>query len=248
MTPTMYEGPKPSGKTAAGFSKMPRRHEEGPRSSPLLVIGGLIVITGLGGYLYSHANPDSRFKAQFDQVIAAAQAPLDTLSQHVQLPSVARGVLAQYQDPRLASQPAASKKPKPSAKKDKSAEKPLPPPEPVYSDPATLFLRNGERVTGEFVRSSPQEVVLRWDYGEASFKRSEILDMLRPKAAKKDTSSLVRQIGGRVTLHLTNGGKVTGKLLYDLPDEVILLVEASEVNFLKKEIHEIVPYQENALP
>ncbi len=38
----------------------------------------------------------------------------------------------------------------------------------------TLYLANGGMVTGELVRETPQEVILRWDYGDVAFKRSEI--------------------------------------------------------------------------
>ncbi len=40
-------------------------------------------------------------------------------------------------------------------------------------------MTNGGVVTGELVRETPKEVVLRWDYGEVGFQRAEIARIVK---------------------------------------------------------------------
>ena len=56
-------------------------------------------------------------------------------------------------------------------------------------DPAktvTLYLNNGGAITGELVRESEAEVVIRWEVGEIGFQRSEIARIERPAAGTSD--------------------------------------------------------------
>ncbi len=55
-----------------------------------------------------------------------------------------------------------------------SATKTRPQAPAPLKNPTTLYLTNGGVVTGELVSESPSEVVLRWDYGDMSFQRTEI--------------------------------------------------------------------------
>ncbi len=60
----------------------------------------------------------------------------------------------------------------PKTKKPATKKPAVPPPAPVNQ--VTLILTNGRSVTGELVKETSSEVVLRWEYGDASFTRAEI--------------------------------------------------------------------------
>src|SRR3989338_8535084 len=102
MSPTtLYEGPKPQGPPGpTGLPKMfhKGRRTDRPKTSPVLLVGGLLAGAGLGGYLLLRAHPDLPINEQLSTAVAAIQAPLDELKQRVQLPSMARTTLAQHPD------------------------------------------------------------------------------------------------------------------------------------------------------
>ncbi len=50
----------------------------------------------------------------------------------------------------------------------------------------TLYLQNGGVVTGSLVEETPQKITLRWDYGNVSFRRTEIQRIVRGKQATKE--------------------------------------------------------------
>ena len=52
---------------------------------------------------------------------------------------------------------------------------------PLFAKPVTLYLANGGAVTGDLVKETPEEVTLRWEYGQVGFLRSEIVRMVRGK-------------------------------------------------------------------
>ncbi len=56
-----------------------------------------------------------------------------------------------------------------------------PAPVALFTKPVTLYLANGGIVTGDLVKETPEEVTLRWDYGQVGFLRSEIVRMVRGK-------------------------------------------------------------------
>lgn len=76
-------------------------------------------------------------------------------------------------------------------KQPKSKPRPAAPPKPT-PDPAaearqvTLHLRSGGVVSGELVSDTPEQVVLRWDYGEVPFARAEIAQLTRGRAGVLD--------------------------------------------------------------
>lgn len=245
QTKTLYDGPAPTGKVGpTGLRKIvPARHGDGLKASPMLILWGLLAVAGLGGYLYLQAHPDLPLKAQVDGAITALASPLDLLKEKVQLPSAARSTLAQHADPRIADgrssgapSPKTAKRPD-ATSKEKSARTPTPLPEPIIlKNPATVFLANGERITGELVSDTPEGVVLRWEYGDASFKREEVVRLI-----KHDEGAPLHAAGDRVTVFLANGGKMTGDILYDFPEELILAFEGGEVTFKKSEIERVEP-------
>ena len=61
---------------------------------------------------------------------------------------------------------------------------PTPPSASSFSPrhPVTLYLTNSERLTGELVSETPQELTLRLEYGEVVFERSEIQRLEREPA------------------------------------------------------------------
>jgi len=122
----------------------------------------------------------------------------------------------------------------------------LPPP-PLTGNEVTLYLHNGDWVTGELLRETADEFVLKWEYGEATFKRQEILQMVRgPQAAAPDqraaetTPTVAAVSAAPVTLHLKNGGVVSGTLAHETPQAVILVLEEGEVGFQRGEIERMI--------
>ncbi|MBI3083413.1 MAG: DUF1570 domain-containing protein [Candidatus Omnitrophica bacterium] len=49
-----------------------------------------------------------------------------------------------------------------------------PAPTPPPQNQVTIYLKNGGAVTGELVQETPQELTLRFDYGDVGFQRAEI--------------------------------------------------------------------------
>lgn len=237
MSPTLYQGPPPTGKPGpTGLPKMKvDSNREQRRSSPKLVFGGLIVVAGLSGYLYLRGNPDTA------PLKIAGSSAEETIKQYLQLPDVVRE--------RLGIKPADDKKSgknhlikKGDKKKGQPVgaaplqEKPFDP----YLD-TTLLLANGERVTGELVRENAGQVVLKWDYGEATFKKgAEIVKIIRPlpkTATPPDKVAFVP--GDSLVLTMRNGEQLTGELVQELPDEWVIRFDFGEVNFKKEEITNI---------
>ena len=56
------------------------------------------------------------------------------------------------------------------------AASPSAPPAPARpaKNQVTLYLNNGETITGELVSETPEAVTLRWEYGDVVFQRAEI--------------------------------------------------------------------------
>ena len=67
--------------------------------------------------------------------------------------------------------------------KPKAGTTPAPPP---MANPVTLYLVNGGMVTGELVSETPQEVTLRFAYGDVGFRRSEIQRFVKGKEGTGD--------------------------------------------------------------
>lgn len=59
-----------------------------------------------------------------------------------------------------------------------------PAPTPPPQNQVTIYLKNGGAVTGELVQETPQELTLRFDYGDVGFQRAEIE---RVASGKRDT-------------------------------------------------------------
>jgi hypothetical protein len=122
--------------------------------------------------------------------------------------------------------------------------------EPTPQNQVTLHLVKGDWVTGELVRETPQEVTLRWDYGEVVFRRSEIIRLQRYEGAQAPAAPqievnattplpLVPESAPEVTLHLKNGGVVSGTLSQETPESVLLRLDGGDVEFTRAEISRI---------
>lgn len=161
-----------------------------------LLLLGLIALLGGGGYWYLRAHPEAMpvlpidgQLAQFDglkqRVADVAQQARDRMFPGS---AVAPAESAVPTDPSTSTSPPgpapATGQPARQAAGGAQAASPtpeepasgpsLPPPLLQLQHGATLYLTNGGVVTGELVRETPQEVVLRWDYGEVGFQRAEI--------------------------------------------------------------------------
>lgn len=237
MSPTLYEGPPPTGKPGpTGLRKMKvDSNRKETQASPLFVFGGIVLVIALGSYLYFHGNTNA----------AASKAPatlsaMESIKQRLQLPDAVRV--------RLGMKPAEDKRAKkrnPAQAGDKEESEPAGPaplqekPFDPYQD-TTLLLTNGERVTGELVREDAQRVVLKWDYGEATFKRPEIVQLIRPLSKTAQPAGKAAFIpGDSLVLTLRNGEALTGELVQELPDEWVIRFDFGEVNFKKAEVSSV---------
>ena len=237
MSPTLYQGPPPTGKPGpTGLPKMKvDSNREQTRASPRFVFGGVVLVVGLSGYLYLRANPSAA------PLKISGPGMTDSIKQYLQLPDAVRI--------RLGMKPADDKKARKNRlvkKGDKEKgepvgaaplqEKPFDP----YLD-TTLLLTNGERVTGELVRENAEQVVLKWDYGEATFKKgAEIVQIIRPLSKTTAPPDKVAFVpGDSLVLTMRNGEQLTGELVQELPDEWVIRFDFGEVNFKKDEITDI---------
>ena len=105
---------------------------------------------------------------------------------------------------------------------------------------ATLFLRNGGSVTGQIVGDVGEEVRLRMDSGEVTFKRGEIERIVRAGESAGASTAAVTS-GSVVTVQLVNGGAATGTLLYESPTRVTLQMDSGEVSFARSEVRALLP-------
>lgn len=241
MPPTLYDGPPPTGKLGpTGLPKMQaRQHKEDRPASPVIVFGGIAVIIALGGYLYL------RNSASTAPAAPGARGALDSVKQYLQLPDAVRQRLGMKPKEDInksgkksrAIHAGAKNQPPEPAVQEAVQEAPFDP----YTD-TTLLLKNGERITGKLVRETPEQVTLHWEYGNATFKSSELVQVIHPlaKTAKPPGKAAFRP-GDALEITLSNGERLTGELVQELPDEWIFRFDFGEVNFKKTEVIQIQP-------
>ncbi|MBI4597593.1 MAG: DUF1570 domain-containing protein [Candidatus Omnitrophica bacterium] len=129
-----------------------------------LLLLAVVMLAAGGASWYLRAHPE--------------HSPLDALQQHVQLPDQVRALLQRTQQrfsttPELAtpSQPPASSFQPPASTPASSSSTLVP---PVTTNQVTLYLTNGGAMTGELLKETSEEVILRFDYGDVGFRRDEI--------------------------------------------------------------------------
>ena len=105
---------------------------------------------------------------------------------------------------------------------------------------STLFLRNGGSVTGQIVGDTGDEILLRMDSGEVTFKRGEIERIVQPGESAGGSRAAIAS-GSVVTVQLINGGAATGTLLYESPTRVTLQMDSGEVSFARSEVQALLP-------
>jgi len=135
--------------------------------SMLILIAVLIV----GGTVTVYFNPDIYFVSPFGPVdfsySSMIKPPTDPL------PDVVDSHVSGGPNPTQPTGSALSTTPDRSGSTDGEVVT------PSLKDPITLHLSNGGTVTGEFIRETPDEIVLGWDYGEVGFARDEIVRVIR---------------------------------------------------------------------
>jgi hypothetical protein len=236
---TLYEGPKLS-KSAAGRS-MPGARRGGP---PVFLLTVLVSAAGAAYYFWSHPEVTPQ------DALAKLGAGWQTVRAEIER---RMGRAPEPASRRMADGRRRTKNPDDPSQEGKPAEPPkpamsvtsLPEPEVPAERRTVLYLKNGERISGELVSESAGSVVLRWGAGDVEFNRSEIVQITRPSAAAPDEPAPVETpapaaAGREVTLYLKNGGVVTGLLVHELPGEVILKFDYGEVSFSRAEINRII--------
>jgi len=217
---TMYPGP-PGTAPAAGQAPQPPGRQRSFQPNPRLIVALMLVVVlgGAGAYVATH--PEVVPKERLEQVVQWGQDKIEELKQRVTASS----------EPAAAGE--TSKPSGAAAKKTPKKKRPSSEPSAPLANQATLYLTNGERITGELVRDTPEEIVLRWEYGEAAFRRAEIERFIPPADAAGGLTA------NQATLYLTNGGIVTGELLHETSREVVLRFEYGEVGFHRSEIRRL---------
>lgn len=234
---TMYEGPKLS-RSSTGRS-IPR--SRAGRLFPLLVL--VAPVAGAAWYFATHPEVTPQ-----ESLARLAEGWQDVRGE------ISRRAGKQADDP---SRRAADGRRRTRDPEDPSVEQaePAEPPKPAMSvtslaEPdipaerrTTLLLKNGEQVSGEVVSETADTIVLQWGHGQAGFNRSEVLQITRPSAATPGVAAeppgAPAPAAREVTLFLKNGGVVTGVLVQELPDQVILKFDYGEVAFHRAEIDRI---------
>lgn len=162
-------------------------------SRPLVPIGLTVVVvcgTYLGLRTFQDALPPP-VRARFNMLDAQVQQLAHRV--HPRLGSTVSHATSPHAATKPgASRPAASTKPGSPAKKSgrvRDAENaPVVPLSAPLKNPMTLYLTNGGAVTGELVSETPQQVVLRWDYGDVAFQRAEIARAVKGKEGTNETN------------------------------------------------------------
>lgn len=232
----MYKGPKLS-RSATGRS-IPRS-----RAGSFLPI--VLLLAPVAGAVYFFAtHPEVTPQEALTRAVEGWQSVRDEIGRRIGKPA---------DDPsrRVADGRRRKKDPEdPSAEKAEPTEPPKPAmsvtslaePEIPAEKRTVLFLKNGEQVSGEVVSETADTIVLQWGHGQADFNRAEILQITRPSPAAPDVVDALEtpaRAGREVTVHLKNGGVVTGALVQELPDQIILKFDYGEVAFHRAEIDRI---------
>lgn len=255
------------------LKQVKKRRDPGAPVSPIIRFG-LPLLFIAGGYVYCvRLNPDG-VNAALDQVLGLdrAAAVRDHIA-HVREMVAARlppepQPAAPAEDKPLTrgqmtiklAQEAKARAAKEAAEAVRKARNAAAVAPVVPENQVTLYLMNGDWVTGELLRETPEEVVLSWEYGEAAFRRSEIARLNRhaqaataPAAPQVEVNSVtplpvVPKAAPEVTLYLKNGGTVTGTVTQELPTGLLLRLEGGDVEFTHAEIERIEHPEQDAAP
>ena len=229
--PRMYEGPPVRTTGPAATKRVVQRADREPISP--LVLFGIPLLCVLGGSLYLRAHPEALPESQLKQ--------FEGLKQHVQK-------LAEQAKQQFLPDESDNRNP---AKSKSAQKKPRPaPPAAPLKHPVTLYLTNGEIVIGDLLRETPQHVILQWGGGEVTFLRKEILQLHKDQPTQHASASMASTTTSNapasaaqpqdVTLYLKNGRVVTGPLVYELPDELVLRWDYGDVRFARTDIERLV--------
>jgi len=131
----------------------------------------LLALLGVGGYYYFQQHPEALPQQaqlkQFEQLKQQAQAVAEKAkARFATLDEAKPSPLTKFLS-RVAPM-------KPKTTTSASALAPM-------SNPVTLYLVNGGIVTGDLVSETPQEVTLRFEYGDVGFRRAEIKRLVKGK-------------------------------------------------------------------
>jgi hypothetical protein len=232
----MYEGPKLS-RSATGRSI--------PRSRGGRLVWIVVLLAPAAGAAYYFAtHPEVTPQESLARVAEGWQGLRDEIRRRTGRPSVepagrrvADGRRPQTEPDSESSGDEAAEPRKPAMSVTSLAE-----PEIPAEKRTVLFLKNGEQVSGEVISETADTLVLQWGHGQAEFNRSEILQITRPSPAAPDVVESLDTPGfaaREVTVHLKNGGVVTGELAQELPDRIVLKFDFGEVAFHRTEIDRI---------
>jgi len=197
---------------------------------------GFIALLALlvgGGYYYFQRHPEALPQQlqtkQFKQLQNRVQGVIEQAKQRFLPPP--EPAAAPGRARTTAQTNSASTKKVPSVKKAKATRAATPPPIPVNA--VTLYLKNGGAVTGELVSETPQEVTLRFDYGDVGFRRSEIDRLVKGKEGTGDDGMTMpwENAGGQlnwtsqhdVVVKLMKGTMVDAAIASVTPEALVLM-------------------------
>lgn len=206
----------------------------------------LVLLLGVAVVLWAGAT---YFKSSQD---TAPAERFQALSQQV------RGLIEQAKQrlPSAEAQPAqppgaSSARTQPSTAPTTQAPRP-----PSAAAQTTIYLHNGGVITGELVRKTAQEVVLRLDYGTVGFQRAEIRRLVQGGQLPKNDGNLAMPWEGEhqrpvwphqhpVVLRLMKGTIVDGAIMAVTPDTVVVTRTLSgggqvEQTIQRKEIDQLL--------
>jgi len=201
-----------------------------------LVVLGFIVLLGGGGYLYLQAHPEAMpvlpIKWQLAQFGGLKQRVADVAQQARARMVPGSGAAPADRSPSTQTAAAPTTAGHPATRTSAlpaSAPNPTPPLLQLQRG-VTLYLTNGGVVTGELVRETPQEVVLRWDYGEVGFQRAEIARIVKEVSSIEGDGLTMPWEGQQerwpyqhdVVAKLKKGTVVDAKLTTVTPEALIL--------------------------
>ena len=188
----------------------------------LLVVGISALLCG-GSYFYVQAHPEvlpTAWKPQFDHLRQQVNELTEQAKARFTPPSEPAPPTAPHKTSKAPSSSASAKHPTSSTKshatphtKSTGAPAAAPKPPAPLKNPMTLYLTNGGIVTGEFVTETPQQVVLRWEYGDVGFQRAEIQRVVKGKQDTGDDHVTMPWEGEAKKIHWPYHSDVVVKLM-----------------------------------
>lgn len=206
----------------------------------LLLLGLLAGAVGGGWYVF-RTHPEVWSFVTTQAIVDALHGTLERTKEVVKQV----GARVKAQDATMPAAGTATASARASTSSSRAAANASPePPAYVAKNTVTLYLTNGGVVTGDLVEETPEQVTLRWEYGDVSFARHEIKRQVGGKAVEGDDIVLPASAtdAGKwkhrhdVVFRLLNGTILDAALSRVTPTELVLVHQLESGGMMEQTI------------